>query len=391
MAADKKPLGLLAAWSMAVGGMIGGGMFATLGLMLDVAGPAAWISFIFAGIVAWATARSYATLTIRTGKGGGLYRFLSDAGWRRLARSIVLLLIAAYVLSMAVYAYTFGAYVAGIAPQLRWLPGALAVGSILFVLALNLAGAAQASLAEILAVVIKIVSLAGLATFGLAQFDAEPFVPTGPIAPQAQAILLGSASVFMALQGFQLLAYDYRELREPQRNLPRAFTWAILTTTVTYVLVTFAAVLLVGVDTIVENRETALSEMGRAALGSTGFAIMVAVAGLATITAINATLFATARLARMAAREGNIALVAADRAPVRLSPYLLVLSVPAILLAALGGLEDLVRWASFLFLLAFAVVNWFAIRHGGGGRLIGMLGLAGTIGFAILLLTMRLA
>lgn len=390
MRAKEKPLGLLAAWSMAVGGMIGGGMFATLGLMLQIAGPSAWFSFILAGVVAFATARSYAALTIRSGQGGGLYRFLIDAGRKRQAGAVALLLTAAYVLSMAVYAYTFGAYVGKVVPGLEWLPGALAAGSIIVVLALNLAGAAQASLAEILAVAIKLAGLAALVAFGLARFEMEPFLPRGGIGPEGQAILLGSATVFMAFQGFQLLAYDYHELKNPKRNLFRAFDWAILTTTIVYILVAIASVLLVGVDTIVENRETALSEMGRAALGSTGFAIMVGIAGLATITAINATLFANARLARMVAREGNVALLGADRAPAGLSTYLIVLSVPALVLAMFGGLEQLIRWASFLFLVVFAGVNWIAIRQGVGSRLLAIMGMVGTIGFALALLAARL-
>jgi len=64
---------------MAVGGMIGGGMFATLGRMLEIAGPAAWISFILAGAVAYATAHSYAALTKAPGSGP----FRRSSGGRR--------------------------------------------------------------------------------------------------------------------------------------------------------------------------------------------------------------------------------------------------------------------------------------------------------------------
>ena len=117
---------------------------------------------------------------------------------------------------------------------------------------------------------------------------------------------------------------------------------------------------------------------------------MVGIAGLATITAINATLFANARLARMVAREGNVALLGADRAPAGLSTYLIVLSVPALVLAMFGGLEQLIRWASFLFLVVFAGVNWIAIRQGVGSRLLAMMGMVGTIGFALALLLARL-
>lgn len=365
--------------------MIGGGMFATLGLMLDVAGPAAWFSFILAGITAYATAHSYAGLTGSIGKGGGIYRFLVKAGLRRAALVVVSLLIAAYVLSMSVYAYTFGAYLAEIFPQAGWVVRGLAAACIIAVLLINLAGAAEASFAEIVAVIVKLVSLIGLSVFGLLQFSIEPFLPDRLDMELGQSVVLGAATVFMAFQGFQLLTYDYEEIRRPDHTLRRAFRWGVLTTTAVYVAVTIAAVMLVGTQEIVADRETALNTMGRAALGEAGLYIMVAVAGMATITAINATLFATARLSRMAASEFASLAGADDNRPRALTPFLIGLSACALVLALIGGVQDLIRWASFLFLVVFAAVNAIAFNSSGYRSIAGMTGLIGT-GVSILAL-----
>ena len=67
----RKTLGLREAIAMAVGGMIGGGIFSVLGVTIDLAGHLAWATFAIGGLIAMLTARSYAGLAIRSGSAGG--------------------------------------------------------------------------------------------------------------------------------------------------------------------------------------------------------------------------------------------------------------------------------------------------------------------------------
>jgi amino acid transporter len=54
-----KKIGFNGTWSMAVGGMIGGGIFSVLGLIIQTAGQWAWLSFIVAGVIGLISAYSY--------------------------------------------------------------------------------------------------------------------------------------------------------------------------------------------------------------------------------------------------------------------------------------------------------------------------------------------
>ena len=54
-----------ATWSMAVGGMVGGGIFSVLGVIIQSAGQWAWLSFFIAGIIALISAHSYTQLTLK--------------------------------------------------------------------------------------------------------------------------------------------------------------------------------------------------------------------------------------------------------------------------------------------------------------------------------------
>ena len=64
---DGQKMGFNATWSMAVGGMVGGGIFSVLGVVIAIAGQWAWLSFVLAGLLALATGDSYTRLTTRCG------------------------------------------------------------------------------------------------------------------------------------------------------------------------------------------------------------------------------------------------------------------------------------------------------------------------------------
>ncbi|MCH2486387.1 MAG: amino acid permease, partial [Erythrobacter sp.] len=192
-------LGLAAVWAIAVGGMVGGGIFSTLGVVISNAGHWAALSFLLGGVVAYATGHSLAALTIDKDEAGGIYSFLRDLKFARLAKWSAWVLLAGYVLTCAVYAYTFGAYLGHALGGPGWLPPAMATTAILAMTAVNLRGAGQAAGVEIAIVAVKLAILAALAGFGLWQFDAAKLSIAQQ--PGLIGVVIGAASVFMAYEG----------------------------------------------------------------------------------------------------------------------------------------------------------------------------------------------
>jgi amino acid transporter len=129
--------------------------------------------------------------------------------------------------------------------------------------------------------------------------------------------------------------------------------------------------MLIGADQVVEHEEVALAIAGRQALGTTGLVLVTVAAAFSTGSAINATLFATARLAHKVASYGELpaALCHRNRAGIP-DRAVIVLGVAAALLAAIGSLSALVEAASLAFLFTFAVVCGLAFRHRTGWRLV---------------------
>ncbi|MEX2586806.1 MAG: amino acid permease, partial [Actinomycetota bacterium] len=246
-------------------------------------------------------------------------------------------------------------------------------------------GVGGSALVEIVTVWGKVVLLVGLAVAGLIRF--RPEMLTTGIEPRGLGgALIGTASVFMAYEGFQLLTYDYDEIGHPGVTLRRALLSAVIAVTGIYIVVTVGATSLVGAGTLVEEREIALAAAGREAWGAVGVVLVSVAAAFSTGSAINATLFATARLADTVARDGELPTVAchtnAHDVPDR---ALLGLAGLAAVLAAIGSLGGLVEAASLVFLFTFAVVNVIAVGQLDENRWVPALGAIGATAAVVVL------
>ncbi|MFC1719675.1 APC family permease [Pseudomonadota bacterium] len=368
MSQSESKLGLNATWSMAVGGMVGGGIFSTLGVVVNIAGSLAWFSFAVGGLIALAAGYSYVKLAIYYEKSGGAFTFLREINAKGFAGSLSWVLIVGYVLTNAVYAFTFGQYLGHVVGLGPWFPRVAAVGIMALFIGLNLRGVGEAGGVEVFLVWFKLVALVALAGWGIAQWDL-PMLSKGVPNTGIGAALFGAASVFMAYEGFQLLAYDYRDINDPQKTLPRAVLSAIVVVIVVYIVVAVGTAMLIGADQIVQHEEIALAIAGKQAFGITGLVIVTIAAAFSTGSAINSTLFATARLAFTVADNGELPAALDHRNSANIPDRAVIgLGIAAAVLAAVGTLTTLVEAASLSFLFTFAVVCGLAFRQRTGLR-----------------------
>ncbi len=348
-------LRLRQAVSMAVGGMIGGGIFSVLGVVIQLAGHLAVASFLVGGALALVTAHSYSRLTLAHDRAGGSFAFLRQADHPAAAGWLAWLLVLGYVFTMSVYAFTFGHYLANVVGIDELFARVFGVAIIVVFVAVNLRGVTTSGLVEDLTVLGKVLILALVAAIGIARFSTERL---SPLADQGLVgLFVGASVIFMAYEGFQLLAYDYDELDQPHRNLPRALYLSVPAVIAVYLVVTVGAQMLVPDRTIVEQKEVALATVGKEALGTSGLVLVTVAAVFSTGSAINATLFATARLARDVGSKGEFPqALAKERGAVPWSAVV-VLGVLAALFSLMPGIVQIVAFGSLTFLVVFAAVN----------------------------------
>lgn len=358
-------LNLAEVTAIGIGGMIGGGIFAVLGLAISAAGHAVALTLLGGGVIALLTGLSYAHLGLAFRDDGGSFTYIEHAfaapgvagiaGW---------LLVAGYVGTLALYATAFGAYGATLmhAGGSALVGGGLAAVVLVGFLLINLLGARLSGGVELGVVGIKLTILALFAAVAMYGVHADHFVPLfdqGVAAPLAAVAL-----IFVAYEGFELIPNAVDEMAAPERNLKRALVLSILITTAIYIVVAIAALGNLTPAQIRHDQEYVLAVAARPTLGEAGFVMIGVAALLSTASAINATLFGAARLAMVMADARALPRLFSMRERRRPVPYVALLALTALSLAfaVAADLTVISMFASATFLLIFAAVNFAALR-----------------------------
>ena len=114
---DSGKLGYWEVTAIGVGGMVGGGIFAVLGLSVNLTHGGAPVAFLIAGLVALITSYSYTRLSVTFPSQGGTVAFLDRAfGPGLITGSMNILLWISYMVMLSLYAFAFGSYGASLFP-----------------------------------------------------------------------------------------------------------------------------------------------------------------------------------------------------------------------------------------------------------------------------------
>jgi len=355
---DKGKLGYWEVTAIGVGGMVGGGIFAVLGLSVDLTQGGAPVAFLIAGIVALVTSYSYARLSVTYPSQGGTVAFLDRAfGPGLLTGSMNILLWISYIVMLSLYAYAFGSYGASLFPpasQVLW-KHILITGSVVGITGLNLLSARLIGEAEDWIVLIKLAILVLFVAVGIWGVDMTRLAPSAWSSPLN--LIAGGMIIFLAYEGFELIANTAQDVRDPQRILPRAYYSGVGFVIVLYVLVAIVTVGTLPFAKIVDVQDYALAEAARPSLGQTGFLLIAIAAMLSTASAINATVYGAARLSYVIAKDGELPEALERKAWGEPIEGLLITSGATLIIANLADLSSMSTMGSAGFLLIFAAVN----------------------------------
>ncbi len=348
-------LGTFDAVVIGLGSMVGAGIFAALSPAAHYAGSALLIGLSLAGAVAYCNATSSARLAALYPESGGTYVY----GRRRLGDVWGYLAGAAFVVgklaSCAAMALTFAHYAA---PSIA---RPLAVGAVLALTAVNLAGIdktaglTRAIVAIVLAAlaVFVVVALAGGTVDGSHLSDTHGGV---------LGALRSGGILFFAFAGYARIATLGEEVAAPERTIPRAIALALGLTVAIYAVVAVAA-LLAAPPSLLASTQAPLRAVVRA--GSLdGFAPVVQVgAAIASLGVLLSLLAGVSRtvFAMAANRHLPHALSAVhDRRRIPHRAELLVGAV-VVVVASLADIRNAIGFSSFCVLFYYAVANASAL------------------------------
>lgn len=354
----KENLGYWEVTAIGIGGMVGGGIFAVLGLSVELTNGGAPVAFLIAGIVALVTSYSYTRLSVTFPSQGGTVSFLDRAfGSGPLTGTVNILLWISYIVMLSLYAYAFGSYGASFfdpASQIFW-KHLLITGSVAGITGLNLLNAKLIGEAEDWIVLLKLLILSLFIGVGIIGIDGTKLAPSAWSPPLH--LISGGMIIFLAYEGFELIANTAQDVQDAPKTLPRAFYSSVVFVIVLYVLVAIVTVGSLPVDKIVDAKDYALAEAARPSLGQTGFILIAIAAMLSTASAINATIYGAARLSYVIAKDGELPSMLEKETWGKPMGGLFITSGATLLIANLADLSSMSMMGSAGFLLIFAAVN----------------------------------
>jgi amino acid transporter/nucleotide-binding universal stress UspA family protein len=389
-------LGVFDATMIGVGAMIGAGIFVLTGIAMGLAGPAAILAFALNGIVTLFTALSYAELASAIPEAGGGYSYIKKMMPNAVAFASGWMLWFAYIVACSLYAKAFGSYFLEFFE--RQLPAAthkvigllghqvsvaivtLLIG--LFFITINIIGTHASGKAENVVTIAKLVVLGMFIFFGYRQFFIAPntaFKNFSPLLPNGfTGILAAMGLTFIAFEGYDLIATVSEEVKDPKRTIPRAILLSLGITMVVYLSVVFVSLAAVppaeGLPTwklLGKYGETGIIRAAEGFMPTFGI-FLILVGGLfATLSALNATILASSRVAFSMGRDWMLPNRLSQIHPARKTPVMAVSITGFIFLtvAIFLPIEILGSCSSLLFLLTFSLVNlaliMYRIRHKG--------------------------
>ena len=351
-------LGFWEVTAIGIGGMVGGGIFAVLGLSVELTAGGAPVAFLIAGSVALVTSYSYVRLSVTFPSQGGTVAFLDRAfGSGLVTGSVNILLWINYMVMLSLYAYAFGSYGASFfPPESRQLwKHLLITASVTGITGLNLLNAKLIGRAEDWIVLIKLVILSLFIGTGIWGIDKARLAPSAWSSPLH--LIAGGMIIFLAYEGFELIANAAKDIRNPTRTLPRAFYASVTFVIVLYVLVAVVTVGSLSAGKILGAKDYALAEAARPSLGQFGFILIAIAAMLSTASAINATIYGAARLSYVIAKDGELPGILERKAWGKPIEGLLITAGVTLLIANLTDISSMSTVGSAGFLLIFAAVN----------------------------------
>jgi amino acid transporter len=384
-------LGLLDATMIGMGAMIGAGIFVLTGLAAEIAGPAALLVFVLNGVVTAFTGLSYAELASAIPKSGGGYAFVREVfddlpsflmGW---------MLWFAYMIAGALYALGFAPnflellHVYDLVPPPDQVGAvalpvldvgvpagfALAFSAVFLFVVLNAASTAASGSVETIFTATKVTILLVFVGFGVASpmFSTAEFQPLFPTDGGAFSILPAMGLTFIAFEGYDLITTVTEEVENPRENIPKAIFVSLAATVVVYMAVVTVAIGTLGAAGLAEAGEAGIAQAATEFMPTgipviqNGGAVIVFGAVFSTLTALNAVVIASSRVAFSMGREGQL-LPSIGRIHHRFgTPFAAILASAVVMLGSVVlPTQSAGNMSSLFFLLSFVVVNGAVIK-----------------------------
>lgn len=368
----KRQLNLGQVIMLGTAGTLGSGIFVLTGHAAAVAGPATVIAVIIAGILSFSIALNYSELATTYPETGGAMTYVREAWGKGLLAFLVGSMDSISstfycALSAVGFAYSLSIFFPGI-PIVPVAIAAIAVFTILNIIGVTNVGNIQLVMGGILVLAFAIYIISGFVSPN--GFNPATLLPNGQIfigdtlGSNIFSIMRTIALIYALYVGFEVIADDAEEVKNPSKNIPIAIMVSLVIITLVYSLTSVVALGTIPWQELAGS-ETALSDTIIKFLPGVGV-VIIGIAGMVgALTSVNSSMLSATRETFTLSRDGAwpAFLQRLNRARV---PFLAILFIGVIsaLITSIGLVNFLsfITSAGYLFVLLCSNISMLRLR-----------------------------
>lgn len=363
---------MFGAMMMGMGSIVGTGVFVSIGIAAEVAGPSVILAILLASLVAICNGLSSAQLAANHPVSGGTYeygyRWLSPrlgfvAGW---------LFLCAKSASAATAALGFAGYLLhafGDDTQAWLLPVALVALVVLTVV--SLVGIRRSNAANILIVSLTLLSLAFFVGAGfptaLAQAENHLLSFTWQGSESGFGLLEATALMFVAYTGYGRIATLGEEVKEPRKTIPRAVIATLIASMALYICVAIVGVGSVGAEAygVATRQQVAPLEVIASGFGIPGAGMVLTVGAITAMLGVTLNLLlGLSRVLLAMGRRGDMPVAVARVSTQGGVPWVATLVIAGLIggLILMGDVRLTWSFSAFTVLIYYALTNLCVLK-----------------------------
>jgi len=367
----KRQLSLVEVLMLGTAGTIAAEIFTLTGYVGGRAGPLGVVAVFLVGVLCVAIALNYAELATTFPVTGGALTYVRQAyGTGLLSFLVGSLDCLSSAFYAALSAVGFGYSLRVFWPAAPVVPVALGVVAIFSLL--NILGVSRIGRIQVVLGLVLLAILGAYVALGLGRssgFQWETLAPQGLASistwKSVPVLFVTMALIFNAYVGFEIIADDAEEVKDPARTIPIALLVSLAVITLVYTLVTLVTLGTVPREEL-SGSATALTQAARRFWPGLGVPLVGVAGVIATLTSVNTAMLAATREALTLSRDGLWPRYMARLGTLR-TPYAATLTIGGIVaLVALIGLVDFLSYISssgYLFVVFWASLALIRLRR----------------------------
>ena len=344
---------------LGINGIVGAGIFLLPGRIAALAGPASIFLYLLCGMLCLAIALCFAEMGGMYQQTGGAYLYARDTFGPMIGFMVGWMIWLSAIIGWATMASGFLLYLRSFSPALSegWRGKIIVAALIISLSSLNVLGVKIGARIINFFTISKLIPICIFVTWGFSHVEVSLLHPIFVFDVKN----IGSAAVIalFAYTGFEHLSVPAGEMRNPKRDIPKAFFLVIIGSTIIYILVQTIAI---GTFPELAQSEKPLADAAASFLGHRG-GLLIAVGALLAIAGINSGIALTGpRNLYALSKDGFLPELFSRIHPQFHTPYIAIIVCASLtLILSLTGTFEYLVFASVLVSLLQYIPTCLAV------------------------------